>query len=112
MHVKQPYVNKYDLQRLQYDDAKADFAIKDKQLLNSKEEIGAEQLAEALNKAVREVLPKVEKINRIWKTTKTLELVKEKRLLRLRRSESIQTMSRYKAKCNKVRKPAREDKGR
>ena len=41
-----------------------------------------------------------------------LELMKEKRLLRQRRSDSNQTMSRYKAKCNEVRKSAREDKRR
>ena len=36
--------------------------------------------------------------------------MKEKRLLRLRRGNSIQAMSKYKAKCNEVRKSAREDK--
>ena len=108
--VNRPYVKKYDLQQLQNEDMKADFAIKVKQFLNSKEEVGAEQLAEVLNAAVTEVIPEVEKINKKWISAETLELVKEKRLLRLRRGDSIQAMSKYKAKCNEVRKSAREDK--
>ena len=56
---------------------KVDFAIKVKQFLNSNEEAGAEQLAEVLNAAVTEVIPKVEKINKKWISAKTLELVKE-----------------------------------
>ena len=108
--VNRPYVKKYDLQQLQNEDVKADFAIKVKQFLNSKEEVGAEQLAEVLNAAVTEVIPEVEKINKKWISVKTLELVKEKRLLRVRRGDSIQAMSKYKAKCNEIRKSAREDK--
>ena len=111
-HVKRSYVKKYDLQQLQNEDVKADFAIKGRQFLNSKGGIGAEQLAEVLNEAAREVIPKEAKINEKWTTTEMLELVMEKRLLRLRRSDSNQAMSRYKAKCNEVRKSAREDKRR
>ena len=89
---------------------KVDFAIKVKQFLNSHKEVGAEQLAEVHNAAVTEVIPKEEKINKKWISAKTLELVKEKRLLRLRQGYSIQAMIKYKAKCNEVRMSAREDK--
>ena len=40
---------------------KADFTIILRKFLNSKGEIGAEQLAEVLSEAVREVIPKIEK---------------------------------------------------
>ena len=60
-HVKRSYVKKYDLQRLQNEDVKADFAIKGRQFLNSKGGIGAEQLEEVLNEAAREVIPKKRK---------------------------------------------------
>ena len=93
-----------------YNNVKADLAIKVKQFLNAKEGVGAEQLAEVLNAAVTEGIPEVEKIKKKWISAKTLELVKEKRLMRLRRGDSIQAMSKYKAKCNEVRKSAREDK--
>ena len=108
--VNRPCVKKYDLQKLQNEDVKVDFAIKVKQFLNSNEEVGAGQLAEVLSAAVTEVIPKVEKIDKKWISAKRLELVNEKRLLRLRRDDSIQAMSKYKAQCNEVRKSAREDK--
>ena len=62
--VNRPYVKKYDLQQLQNESVKVDFASKVKQFLNSDEEIGAEQLAEVLNAAVTEVIPKVGKIRK------------------------------------------------
>ena len=63
--VNRPYVKKYDLQQLQIEDVKADFAIKVKQFLNSKEKVGAEQLAEVLNAAVTKVIPKVKILRKI-----------------------------------------------
>ena len=83
-HLKRSYGKKYDPQKLQNEDVKADFAIKVRQFLNSKGEIGAEQLAEVLSEAVREVIPNIEKINKKWITAEMLELMKEKRILRLR----------------------------
>ena len=62
--VNRHYVKKYDLQQLQNEDVKTAFAIKVKQLLNSKEEVDAEKLAGALKAAVTEVIPKVKKINK------------------------------------------------
>ena len=63
--VNRSYVKKYDLQQLQIEDVKEDFAIKVKQFLISKEKVGAEQLAEVLNAAVKKVIPKVKKLRKI-----------------------------------------------
>ena len=75
--VNRHYVKKYDLQQLQIEDVKADFAFKVEQFLNSNEEVGAIKLAEVLNAAVTEVIPEIEKINKKRISTETLELVKE-----------------------------------
>ena len=62
--VNRHYDKKHDLQQLQNEDVKTDFAITVKQFLNSKEEVSAEQLVEVPNAAVTEVIPEVEKINK------------------------------------------------
>ena len=55
-NIRGPYIKIYDLERLQNEVLRQNFAIKVRQLLNSIVEIGADQLAKVVNEAVSEII--------------------------------------------------------
>ena len=68
------------------------------------------RLNEAIQQAVREILPTVCKPNKPWITERTLQLAKKKRQMKQRRQESEDREKEYRELCNVVRKAARRDK--
>jgi len=67
------------------------------------------RLNEAIQKAVKEVLPSACMLNKPWIKASTLLLAKEKREMKQRRQESNEHEKEYRNLCNVVRKAARTD---
>ena len=70
----------------------------------------AERLTTALLAAAQAAIPKEEKANKKWISQQTLQLIQEKRKLKLNRNKSEADEKMYRNKCNMVKKAAREDK--
>ena len=69
-----------------------------------------QRLNEAIQLAVREILPTSCKPNKPWITERTLQLAKKKREMKQRRQTSAEREKEYRQLCNVVRKAARADK--
>ena len=72
----------------------------------------AKFIHEALDNALKEVVPKVKRTKSPWISQETLSLADQKREARNKRDQSEESLHTYRQLCNKVRHSARGDKER
>ena len=72
----------------------------------------AKFIHEALDNALKEVVPKVKRTKSPWISQETLSLADQKREARTKRDQSEESLHTYRQLCNKVRNSARGDKER
>jgi hypothetical protein len=80
------------------------------ELKSVKGDADAEQLEEVLHKAALLTIPEEEKIKKKWISRWTMELVKEKWMLKCQRNDSEQAEKQYEDKCSDMRRASMEDK--